>query len=413
MGLHRSLGLLRRDEGLPSPCSGPIQTPELSRFPGLEIGPTNGAVVKARFGCAREPYRHTPEEYVTILKLLKGGADLPTPVHQAAMFGAEPAHVHHGALDSGTGKRLGLQSSEVSVNVPLRHARSFGVEGMPLTPKWGRHDGRSIITPAGYRRPGRFVPQHPTYGTPNFILPPPNTDQLREAIEREVRRVLQEVAPGTEPGIILDVLVDLRVADQVYQGVDVNIGVIHTLSSTPAATATEPAPAPTVDWEVANWYIDPAIPGSDTTLAATMYQGEFLSATEIPRASLYWNPTNSVDEQIYRREVMSTIPEPEPAYPLGVAGFDWLATADIQLPTLFPTEIQPIGFFPETPQRKDLHPMIRAVLHKKDPHGKRCVCNDCMDMDWRRGAGKSKPLEHSGATRSVWQRLRDDYALFE
>ncbi len=68
-----------------------------------------------------------------------------------------------------------------------------------------------------------------------------DVEQLRQTIQSEIRRALQEVAPGVEPGMILDILVDAHVAHAQQIQVEVSMhSVASSMGNWVAPSSNEP-----------------------------------------------------------------------------------------------------------------------------------------------------------------------------
>ncbi len=249
------------------------------------------------------------------------------------------------------------------------------------------------------------MPSPPEYGTglglPQLQI---NVDQLRHTIRHEIRRTLNEIAPGVEPGMILDILVDVTAERATQIHVDVNMAAIHSVTMLPATTRdlsfTRVARAPEPTWsanspvqnqaEFAQEYdalltvgVDPAH-GRDRTSFHTRpryiepsYVMNPAQRVEMPLFELAANPTINLNEVRERRfNLIDRNNDYADARRMGIEAGHRLAN------------LKP-------------HPFIAAVLRKKlpAPH-QRCI----------KTTPSTVPI-HPRLT--VWERMKQNYALFE
>ncbi len=304
------------------------------------------------------------------------------------------------------------------------------------------------------------MPEHPQYGC--GLLGPPNVEAIRAAVEREVRRTFNDLAPGVNPGIILDILVDVNVQAQTQAQIQLNMSAIHTVSFH--------EPVADIDlrngWRnnaEGNWAASTDRANQDDYSFRQEYMGTPFNGHDDQVDALYTAMSAAVgvagvdlghgpDQTAYTtmRHIYPDIETPHgriqgervrvpefdqigsflreglaeryPTTPVEVVQVtrDGLVLHDMievtSNPTIRLNDIRSRRFnlIDREPADKrsihELHPWIAAVIRAKAPHPRSCTCDDCL-MSLCGGPVQSQEPPKQG--RSVWQRIREDYALFE
>ncbi len=261
------------------------------------------------------------------------------------------------------------------------------------------------------------MPEHSQYGCNiRDLLNPTPIEVIRNTLEREIRSKLHELAPGVDPGIILDVLVDVQ-ADAHAQAtaqataLTVNMRVMHSVGySPPLATqgnfAAEPS-RPASRYENP-WVYRPrerAEPFSDESVRH--FRQEYMGAFTAPPP-----PPMPVPPLVSMRGMMDqgqlgdcTAFSVREMTPMGVVNPGAMA----RVPT-FPLHSNPTINVDDIQRRRfnlidraaPLHPWVQAVIRAKSPPQPPPV-PVVLDNEPFRGPVPPR--------RSVWKRLRENYAL--
>lgn len=264
------------------------------------------------------------------------------------------------------------------------------------------------------------MPPAPEYGT-SLGLFNHSPDQLRQTIEREVRRSLNELAPGVDPGIILDILVDVNVQAHAQAQITLNMSVLHEVSY----HAPLDVSAATTSATHGNW-VNP-----ETLNRRQEYLGTFAANAEdevrsdrvrVEEHAGTFASDDRVDALRYNigvdlargpdRSVQHEYNQPGRPAPVRVPEYN------ISPPMLRLNDIQSRRFNlidryeSRIPSLEELPWILRAVIQKKAPHRLACTCGSCL-MRLAREAGPIERQEPPVQGRSIWQRIREDYALFE
>lgn len=255
-------------------------------------------------------------------------------------------------------------------------------------------------------------PQHPTYGTNlRGLLPRVDTEELRRTIQQEVRRTLNELAPGVNPGIIFDILVDVTVAGWEQASVEINMGTLHhTIASVPPEPQTEARTYS--NWSTTTRNPDPW---------QREYQAEFLPANPEHEFThgLVQHHDDLVDamhtavmglDRAHGRDrtgLMAALLTDPPYGSNETIHIDEIRVRGMPLhsnPTVTLDEIRNRRFNLIDRNRPKPNPIIEAVVRQKLAPPKP-VSYQCF--------GRKRPVPQGEENLTRWEKIRAYYALFE
>lgn len=256
------------------------------------------------------------------------------------------------------------------------------------------------------------MPDHPEYGTNiRALLPPIDTEKLRETIRQEVRRTLNELAPGVDPGMIFDILVDVSVSRAQEVQTEINVGIIrsalHSVSYLPPTTSASGA---------SNWVSNSRDP------FRTEYMAEFEPANPEPFEEVRRHHDDMVDSMHYaagidrahgrdRTGFFNPTPTSHDQGP-----FEFRIDTHARMNMAPPVRVPPLPIHSNPSVRLDEiqnrrfdlidrrviprpHPIINAVVRAK--------------MNPPKPTPIAWPTPKPGKPMTTWERIRANYALFE
>jgi hypothetical protein len=248
-------------------------------------------------------------------------------------------------------------------------------------------------------------PLQPTYGTNlRALIPKVDTEQLRRTIEREVRQTLNELAPGVNPGIIFDILVDVTMAGQEAAQVQLDMTAYqHTIAVVPPEPSTETR-------TYSNWST-----ARNPDTFATEYQAEFMPSNGFDELQRHHDDlvdsmhaaVMGIDRAQGRdRTGMMAALLTDPPY--GEIDINEIRVPGIPLqtnPTVTLDEIRNRRFdlINRRPAQRP-NPLIAALVRAK--------LNPPKPPSYK-ATGARRPVPQGDENLTRWERIRANYTLFE